>query len=64
MLIILYICSSAVAHNECNDKTARAVIRQHVESVMCGVPSQYTSFLTAESGPKENEYVRVRCQIR
>lgn len=64
MLIILYICSNAVAHDACNDKTARAVIRQHVESVMCGVPSQYTTLLTGETGPKEDEYVRVRCQMR
>ncbi len=64
MLIILYICSQAVLHDQCNDKTARAVIRQHVDSVMCGVPSQYATLLTGATGPKEGEYVRVRCQMR
>lgn len=64
MLVILYICANAIELHDCNDKTARAVIRQRVESVMCGVPSQYTTFLTSETGPKEGEYVRVRCQMR
>ena len=64
MLIILYICANAIAHDQCNDKTARAVAKYRVESVMCGVPSQYTTLLTGETGQKEGEYVRVRCQMR
>ncbi len=64
MLIIIYICANAIARASCNEATARAVIRQRVESVMCGVPSQYMTLLTGESGVKEGEYARIRCQMR
>ncbi|MCC3243889.1 hypothetical protein LG047_00890 [Methylocystis sp. WRRC1] len=64
MLVILYICSISIARENCNDATARAVIRQRVESVMCGVPSQYAALLAGETGVKEGEYARVRCEMR
>jgi hypothetical protein len=57
MLIILYICSISIAREDCNDATARAVVRQHVETVMGGVPSQYTTLLTGQAGVKDGEYV-------
>ena len=64
MLIVIYICANAIVRDSCNDQTARAVIRQRVESVMCGVPSQYMTLLTGEAGVKEGEYARVRCVMR
>jgi hypothetical protein len=54
----------SVTRDACNEQTARAVIRQRAESVMCGVPSQYMTLLTGESGVKENEYARIRCVMR
>jgi hypothetical protein len=64
MLIVIYICANAIARDQCNDETARAVIKRQVESVMCGVPSQYMAQLTGEAGVKEGEYARVRCIMR
>jgi len=64
MLIVIYICANAIARDHCDDQTARAVIKRHVESVMCGVPSQYMSQLTGEAGVREGEYARVRCVMR
>jgi len=64
MLIILYICSMSIARENCNDATARAAIRQKVDSIVCGLPSQYMTLLTDGAGVKEGEYVRIRCEIR
>jgi hypothetical protein len=64
MLIVIYICAMSITRDACNEQTARAVIRQRAESVMCGVPSQYMTLLTGESGVKENEYARIRCVMR
>lgn len=64
MLIVIYICANSIARDACNEQSARAVVKQHVESVMCGVPSQYMTLLTGEAGVKEGEYARVRCVMR
>ncbi len=64
MLIVIYICASAIARENCDEKTARAVIRERVESVMCGVPSQYSRLLAGPAGVQEGEYARVRCVMR
>ncbi len=64
MLIVIFICASAIPRESCDDKTARAVIRERVESVMCGVPSQYSALLAGAAGVQAGEYARVRCVMR
>jgi len=64
MIIIILICASSIPRESCTVETARAVIREKVESVMCGVPSQYSTLLTGAAGVKEGEYAKVRCIMR
>jgi hypothetical protein len=63
MLIVILICAANLDLRECNDQTARAVIKTHVEQIGCAGPSM-AGPLVSVNGVGEQEYARIRCTMR
>jgi hypothetical protein len=62
-MIVILICSSLLPLSDCNEHTARAVIKHATpQSVICGLPGDVSS-LTGQAGVREDEYAKIKCSI-
>lgn len=63
MIVIILICNAALARADCTQETARAVIRQPMESPVCAGPALW-SFAQTQVAPQPDEYPLIICAQR
>jgi len=63
MIVVILICSSALARLECTEQTARAVLSVKADQIGCASPATFV-MLTGGVGVGEGEFARVKCGRR
>lgn len=63
MLVVILICNAALDLRQCDEHSARAVIKTHVEQIGCA-SSAMAGPLVSVNGVGEQEYARIRCVMR
>ena len=63
LYLVIHICNAAIPLRECDDTTARAIIRGYAPAgqIICTAP---TMVVAKETAPNHSEYARTHCKLR
>lgn len=60
---VIYICSVAIANQDCNEKNARAYISHVEQGLVCGSTMQIGPIVNSATAPQADEYLKITCRI-